>query len=126
MERILLLKTGLLNWVVLVLWPTWLPGLVLSQTARWEGQASTWGVVNDTDSTNTQLAARYITGLSVSSDLGSSITADAYLAANAFFESRFSYDDRSRETEDISEVELHRCYARLTMTNVDLRVGLRV
>jgi len=120
-----LVKSACLYLTLAVLCSAWLPGLVLSQPARWEGQASVWGLVNDTDSTNSRLAARYITGLSVSSGLGNSVTADAYVAANAYFESRFNYEDRSRGTEDISEVELHRCYARLTMNNVDLRIGLQ-
>ena len=109
----------------MILCSAWLPGLVFSQSARWEGQASVWALANDTDSTNTQLAARYITGLSISSDLGTSARVDAYVAANAYFGSRFNYDDRSRGTEDVSEVKLHRCYARLTMNNVDLRIGLQ-
>ena len=102
-----------------------LPGIVLSQPARWEGQASVWGTINDTDSTNAQVAARYVTGLSISSDLGKSVSVDACVAANAYLESRFNYDDRTRGTEDISEVELHRCYLRLAMPNVDLRIGLQ-
>lgn len=119
------MKSACLFVKLVVLCSAWLPGLILSQTVRWEGQASAWGLVNNTDSTNTQLATRYITGLSVSIDLGNSVTADTYVAGNAYFESRFDYDNRSRGTEDVAEVELHRCYARLTTTNVDLRIGLQ-
>ena len=102
-----------------------LPGSIFSQPVSWEGQASVWGTFNDTDSINTQLAARYITGLNISRNLGNSITTDAQITANAFAKGRFNYNDRFRATQDVSDVGLHRCYARLAMANVDLRVGLQ-
>lgn len=102
-----------------------MPASVLAQLARCEGQASVWGIVNDTDSINTQLAARYIAGLNISRRLGSSVSADVYVAANAFFESRFNHDYWSQGSENISDVELYRWYARLALSNADLRIGLQ-
>lgn len=111
--------------VVVLLCPVWLPNLVLSTPLRWEGQVSAWGTVNDTDSTNAQIAARYINGISILSNPGNSLSADAYIAANTYLENRFNYNDQSLNSKDVTEVKLHRCYTRLTMTNVELRIGLQ-
>jgi len=102
-----------------------MPVSALSQSVRWEGQASVWGIANDTDSINAQFATRYITGLDISRQLGSSVSVDAYVSANAYLESRFDHGYLSRGSEEVSDVELYRCYVRLALSNADLRIGLQ-
>ena len=105
--------------------PVWMPASTLSQSVRWEGQASVWGIANDTDSINAQLAAHYITGLGIERRFGPSVSADIYTSAHAYLESHFNHGHLSRGSEEVSDVELYRCYARLTLSNSDLRIGLQ-
>ena len=121
------MKESLFNFhLVVVLFFLLCPCNIFSNTVNWQGQSTVWGIVSHTDSTNTQLAGRYITSLSSSINLSESIFADAYISSNTFFESRFNYDNKSwNSTNNDFKTKLYRCYARLSMTNVDLRIGLQ-
>lgn len=100
-------------------------GAPLSRPVDCEGQLSVWGTINSTDSVNAQVAGRYIPGISLNQKLGPGSSADFYLSLNAFADSRFNYNNGSREATETTDLTLHRIYARLAWPRIELRIGLQ-
>jgi hypothetical protein len=98
---------------------------VLSQSFDFRGQISAWSTSNHKDSANTSIGCRYIPSLEMEYSAGSNTFLNTFLSAHAYADTRFTLDKGSDDSEEQTELELHRLWGRISWPTIELRIGLQ-